>query len=123
MTNREEGLDEKEYRLAKTLRDNYCNKSGKEIDKAKTGEFLHKIGLVYRKRSPDKMSIIKSAGLFNAALARNPSNIFQIESDLVEICKHILQQANANNQNADLVEKAKEVKTLFSQLRKKSKTF
>ena len=86
-----------EYRLARTLRDSYCDESGKEIDKAKTGEVLHKIGQVYRKRSPDKISIIKSAGLLNAAIARNPSNIFQIESDLVEICKHILQQANAND--------------------------
>ena len=110
-----------EYRLARTLRDSYCDESGKEIDKAKTGEVLHKIGQVYRKRSPDKMSIIKSAGLFNAAIARNPSNIIQIESDLVEICKHILQQTNANDQNANLVEKAKEVKTLFNQLRKKVK--
>ena len=123
MTDHEEGLDEKEYRLAKTLRDNYCNKLGKETDEAKAGEILHKIGQIYRKRSPDKISIIKSAGLFNAAIARNSNNISQIQSDLSEICKHILQQANANNQNADLVEKAKKVKASLNKLRKNVKHF
>ena len=123
MTDYEEGLDEKEYRLAKTLRDNYCNKSGKETDEAKAGKVLHKIGQIYRKRSPDKISIIKSAGLFNAAIARNSNDISQIQFDLSEICKHILQLANANNQNADLVEKANEVKTSLNKLRKEVKHF
>ena len=123
MTDHKKGLDEKEYRLAKTLRDNYCNKSGKKTDEAKAGEILHKISQIYRKRSPDKISIIKSAGLFNAAIARNLNNISHIQSDLSEICKHILQQANANNQNADLVEKANEVKISLNKLRKNVKHF
>ena len=124
MPDHEEGLEEKEYRLAKTLRDNYYNESDREeTDKVKAGEILHKIGQIYKQRSPDKISIIKSAGLFNAAIARNSNNILQIQSDLSEICKHILRLANANNQNADLVEKAKAVKTSLNKMRKNVKHF
>ena len=115
-----EDIDEKseeEFRLAQQIKDLYCDESGKETNPTKAAEIIHQIGRIYRKRSPDKISLIKSAGLFNATIARNPSNVDQVKSDLCEQCQHILHQANANIQNADLIEKAKEVKKAINKLR------
>ena len=118
----EKDLNE-ELRLAQRLKDNYCNESGKEDDTTKAAELIHQIGLIYRKRSPDKMSLVKSAGLFNAAIVRNPPNVSQIKSDLAEICQHILQIANAEILNADLIEKADEVKAFAIKLRNEVEAF
>ena len=108
---------EEEFGLAQQLKDLYCDESGKETNPTKAAEIIHQIGRIYRKRSPDKISLIKSAGLFNAAIARNPSNVDQVKSDLHELCQHILQQANANKQNTNLIEKANEVKNVIEKLR------
>ena len=114
---------EQEIILAQQMKDTCCDESGKETDPEKTGEILHQIGLIYRKRSPDKISLIKSAGLLNAAIVRNPSNVSQIRFDLSELCRHILQTANAKKQNADLIEKSKQVKTAIQKLQNKVKVF
>ena len=95
-----------EFRLAQTLKNLYCDASGTETDPANAAEIIHQVGVIYRNRSPDKIALLKSAGLFNAAIVRNPSNITSIKSDLAEICQHVLQIANAKNQNVDLVKKA-----------------
>ena len=107
----------KEFRLAQTLKNLYCDASGTETDPAKAAEIIHQVGVIYRNRSPDKIALLKSAGLFNAAIVRNPSNITSIKSDLAEICHHVLQIANAKNQNVDLVKKAQQVKALAEDLR------
>ena len=112
-----------EFALAQRLKDNYCDASGKETEPAKAAEIIHKIGIVYRKRSPDKIALIQSVGLFNAAIVRNPSNIAQIKSDLNEICQHILRNAEAKSQNVSLVGKAEQVKAEFEKLRTESKAF
>ena len=108
---------EKEFMLAREMKEKYCDKSGQETDINKASEILHRIGLIYRRRSPDKISLIKSAGLLNAAIVRNPSNISQIKSDLSELCRHILQEANAKDQSIDLIKKAKQVKFSIMSLR------
>ena len=56
----------------------------------------------------------------NAAIIRNPFNILRIQSDLHELCEHILKQAKANLQNADLIGKAQKVKSAFRKLRRKA---
>ena len=112
-----------EFRLAQQMKDTYCDESGKETNPAKAAEILHQIGLIYRKRSPDKISLIKSAGLLNAAIVRNPPNVSQIKSDLSELCRHILEQSNANNQTADLIGKSQQVKTSVIKLRNEVKEF
>ena len=119
-----EGIDdvEEEFCLAKIIKDLYCDKSGKETNVPKTSKLFHQIGCIYRKRSPDKISLIKSAGLFNAAIVRRPSNIDQIRSDLSELCQHVLSQAHAKIQNKDLVRKAEQVKTSINKLRRKVDT-
>ena len=108
---------EEELKLAQEMKASLCNKSGKETDAAKSGEIIHQIGKIYRKQSPDKISLIQSAGLFNAAIVRNPLNISQIKADLCEICQHILQKAEAKQPNADLIKKAKQVKTTITKMR------
>ena len=112
-----------EFRLAQTLKILYCDASGTETDPAKAAEIIHQIGVIYRKQSPDKIALLKSAGLFNAAIVRNPSNISGIKSDLNEICQHVLRIANAKNQNVDLVKKAEQVKAQLEDLRTTTDAF
>ena len=114
---------EKEFKLAVRLKNFCCDASGTETDSEKTAEIIHQIGVIYRKRSPDKIALLKSAGLFNAAIVRNPSNIISIKSDLAEICQHVLQLAKAKNQNVDLVKKAEQVKDLAEDLRATTDAF
>ena len=101
---------QEELELATKLKKTFCDKSGKETNVAKAAEIIHQIGLIYRKRSPDKISLIKSAGLLNAAILRNPPTFSQIRSDLSELCQHVLKLAKANNQNADLIKKGQKSK-------------
>ena len=117
----EEKLFDEELQLAEQMKQSYCKKSVgkqlKETDPEKSAEVLHKIALIYKLRSPDKISLIRCVGLLNAAIVRNPSNIAQVKADLSDVCKHILEQANANNRNADLVAKASTVKDEIKKLR------
>ena len=122
MTDAFEGCED-EFRFARQMKDTCCDESGKETNPAKAAEILHRIGLIYRNRSPDKISLIKSAGLLNAAIVRNPSNVSQIKSDLSELCCHILEKSNANNQTADLIGKSEQVKISVTKLRNKVKEF
>ena len=117
----EKGLEE-ELLLAQEMKENYCKasvgKQFKETEPQKAAEIIHKIALIYKRQSPDKISLIKCVGLLNAAIIRKPSNISQIEADLTEVCKHILKQANAEDHTADLIDKAKRVKDEIIFLRK-----
>jgi len=108
---------EEEIKLAKEMKEKYCDKQGKESNPAEAAEIIHNIGLIYIERSPDKLALIKSAGLFNAAILRNPSNVSQIKYELNKLCRHILQLANAAKQNIDLIEKANDVKVSITKLR------
>ena len=115
--------DMEEINLARKMKDEYCDKSGKETNPANAALIMHKIGVIYRNKSLNKLSLIKSAGLFNAAIVRNPSTAYQMKCDLRELCQHVLKQASAVNQNADLIEKAKQVKTLINKLRNEVEMF
>ena len=108
---------EKELNLASLMKNEHCDRTGKETQPKKAAEIFHELGKLYRTRSPDKLSLIKSVGLFNAAIVRNPSNLSEVKRELSEICQHILKVANAKVQNADLVNKTLEVKQLFNKLR------
>ena len=112
----DDDLLRREYKLVQQLKD-VCDDSGKEINSSKSATIIHELGLIYRQRSPDKFSLIKSAGLLNAAIIRKPPNVSEIKQGLADLCKHILQQAEAADQTADLIEKADEVKSSFNQLR------
>ena len=113
----EKTKQKKELNLASLMKNEHCDVTGKETQPNKAAEIFHELGKIYRTRSPDKLSLIKSVGLFNAAIVRNPSNLSEVKRELFEICQHILKVANAKVQNADLVNKALEVKQLFNKLR------
>ena len=117
----EEKLFDEELQLAELMKQNYCKESVgkqlKETDPENAAEILHKIALIHNLQSPDKISLIRCVGLLNAAILRNPSNISQIKADLIDICQHVLEQANAHNRNADLVAKANTVKNEIKKLR------
>ena len=112
----DDDLLRREYELARQLKD-VCDDSGKEMNPSKSATIIHELGLIYRQQSPDKFSLIKSAGLLNAAIIRKPSNVSAIKQNLADLCKHVLQQAEAANQTADLIAKADKVKSSFTQLR------
>ena len=105
-----------ELRIAEELK-TCCDQSGKEIDLANSTKAIHKLSLVYRNRSPDKLSLIKCVGLLNAAIARKPLNESQIRSDLAEVCQHILQLSCAEKKSEDLLVKAQNVKALIQEMR------
>ena len=119
----EERLELEELQLAQKMKENYCRalvgKQFKETEPEKAAEVIYKIALIYKRRSPDKISLIKCVGLLNAAIIRKPSNISQIEADLAKVCKHTLEQANAKGNTADLIDKAKTVKDEIIFLRNK----
>ena len=94
-----------------------CGDKGREIDPCKSASIIHQIGLVHTRLSPEKIALIKAVGLLNAALVRNPCNASSIKYDLSELCKHILKQANAKDQSADLIAKAKYIKSMISVMR------
>ena len=114
---------EDEMRLAERLKNDYCDESGKETSPAKAAEILYQIGLIYRKRSPNKISLIKCVGLLNAALVRNPPNVDKIKRKLSKVCRDILKSAKATDQNIDLTKVAEQVKISFDELRNKVETF
>jgi len=115
--------DEKEFELAKLMKKKFCDERGREQNVEETAKIIHQIGLIYRKKSPDKISLIQSAGLFNAAIYRNPSNVSQIKSDLKELCQHILQMSDAKNQQVDLIKRGRNVAKALNKLRTKVKKF
>ena len=96
-----------------------CNERGCEIDSAKSAEIIHKLGLVYFQQNFDKVSLIKSVGLLNSSIVRNPKNILVVKHDLLKVCQFVLQQAKARNPKANLIQKAKEVKDEIESIRKK----
>ena len=92
-----------------------CDQDGREIDLAKSTAIIHQLGLVYKNRSPNKICLIQSIGLLNAAIARDPVNVQEILKDLAEVCELILQLSGAKK--VDLIEKAKTVKISINTLR------
>ena len=109
----------KENKLARQLHQ-ICNNIGMEIDLKRSVPILHELGKEYQSQSPDKFNLLRSAALYNAALVRSPDNAQEIESDLKQLCKHILSKADAKKQDVDLVAKSKEVKISLENTRKKT---
>ena len=58
---------------------------------------FHELGSLYREKSPNSLSLIKSVALHNAALDANPSNADQIKKDLQNLCEHILNLVYASH--------------------------
>ena len=112
----------KEFDLAKELK-NSCEKHDKypnklcEINPKESAKILHELGLLYMKQSPNKFSLIRSAGLLNAAIIRKASNVDQIKKDLQQLCSHVLEISEASNKNTDLIKIADHCKRLINIMR------
>ena len=92
---------------------------GKEICPKQSAKIFHKLGQLYCKQIPDKIKLIQSAALYNAAIARSPDNVDAIENDLKQLCNQVLVLANAKYLNADLITASKQVKQEIEQMRLK----
>ena len=57
----------------------------------------------------------------NAAIVRNPTNVKMMKNELKYLCAFILQQARAENVNADLVGKSDKIKQEVDKLRQQNK--
>ena len=99
---------------------NACDSNDLETNPSESAKIFYKIGLEHFRLSPDKISLIRSVGLLNSALARKANNASEIEKDLAKICQHILQQANASRQTVNLVHQAKYVKSQIESMRAKT---
>ena len=97
----EENFAEKEYDFAKELKDKLCDEDGKELDHRQSAQIIHQLGRLYQKRNDDMFSLIKSAALYNAAIARCPKNVEEIQKDLRSLCQEILIKADAKCKNPD----------------------
>ncbi|XP_076811777.1 uncharacterized protein LOC143458789 [Clavelina lepadiformis] len=116
---KEDGFLQTELKLAQDLKQ-CCDAEGKEINPFMSAPILNEIGLIYRKRSPDKLSLIRSAVLLNAAVARQPSNA-EFQNDVKEICSYLLQVTGAHKTKTDLVKISKQVKVKIQEMRKETK--
>ncbi|CAK8687870.1 unnamed protein product [Clavelina lepadiformis] len=112
-------LLEEEISFAAELK-SICNDKGKENDPNKSADIFHRIGLIYWKRCPDKMSLIRSAALLNAATTRQPSNQ-KFKDDLKRFCTDLLRNANAKLLDADLLVVSGEAAEMITQMRRKTK--
>ena len=110
-------MDENDFEQLALKLKNLCDDKGKEINPSKSASIIHQIGLVHTRLSPEKIALIKAVCLLNAALVRNPCDAISIKNDLLELCKHILKQANTKHQLADLIAKVKYIKSMISVMR------
>ena len=136
---------DKEEKLADKLKQ-ICNDNGQETKPAKSAKLLHELGHIYHKRSQLQhdnsisimMNLIKSAALYNAAITRShqnflkvtnriktfskmllrfPQNVDKFQTDLKQLCVDILNFADAEQTNADLIQEAEKVKVKIQSMR------
>jgi len=105
-----------ELQLAEELKSK-CYPNGMERQPKESAKILHRIGIVYRKKSPDKQSLIQSVALMTSAIIREPDNVEEIKRDLEEVCSHVLDLAHAANRAISLTEHVKNVKEQWNLLR------
>ena len=71
-----------------------CDNKGKEKNPEAAADIFNQMGLLYKTKSPDKISLLQSVALLNAALTRQPDNS-KFKNDLTEMCNHVLHCAKA----------------------------
>ena len=92
----------KQERL-KCLLLSHCNLEGREKDSSASAAIFNCLGLLYKTKTPDKIALIQSAALLNAAIARQP-HVGEYQNNLVNLCNHLLNCANAKLQEENLVD-------------------
>ena len=69
-----------------------CDNKGKEKNPEAAADIFNQMGLLYKTKSPDKISLLQSVALLNAALTRQPD---KFKNDSTKMCNHVLHCAKA----------------------------
>ena len=64
-------FEQKELLLSEKLR-RLCNGKGEELFPEQSAYIFYEMGLIYKLKSPNKISLLQSAALLNAAIVRQP---------------------------------------------------
>ena len=108
--------EEMEKQLGLDLKE-LCFVNGREKDPKESASILYKLGLIYMKRCPDKIAMIQSAALLNAAIVREPHNKLDIEKDLEKLCSIVVNAAGVIKNDVKLISAAKSCKKATIQFR------
>ena len=87
----------KEKVLVESLKLNYNKTSKSEINLQKSSQIFHKLGLLYKKRRYNKICLIQSAALLEAARIRSCDNKQKMQNDLESVWHLVLHKAKAKN--------------------------
>ena len=82
----------KEDDLASKLK-KLCDAKGREINPKQSAPILHKLGLIYKEKDSDKLSLIQSAALLVAAQIRDPERTQQLRQELEDLWCMVLSKA------------------------------
>jgi len=95
-----------------------CDNKGRENNPHICAVIFNKLGLLYQKKSPDKISLIQSAALLTAATVRQTTNQ-KFQKDLHDLCGHVLLCSNAKFSSSEiLINVANSAKMRVEKLRK-----
>ena len=94
-----------------------CNEKGEELYPEQSAPIFYEFALLYKRKTPNKISLIQSAALLNAAIVRQPTEQ-KFQNDLKQLCEHVLICADATKRQADLVKIANHVKEMVTEMRK-----
>ena len=108
--------DEKFRLFAKELKELCDNGKETEQNLDRTTEILFQFGQLYEEETPDKISLIRSAVFYNAALARRPEHD-EIKQKLKKLCFHVLEISPAKNKDVDLCQITNEVRKQVTDMR------
>ena len=108
--------DEKFRLFAEELKELCDNGKETEQNLERTTEILFQFGQLYEEETPDKISLIRSAVFYNAALARRPEHD-EIKQNLKKLCSHVLEISPAKNKDVDLCQITNEVRKQVTDMR------
>ncbi|CAK8674258.1 unnamed protein product [Clavelina lepadiformis] len=111
-------ISPQEAQLAQRLKD-VCDQRGREIEVEQSAPIFHKLGLFYRKLSPDKISLIQSSVLLVAARIRQPDND-DFKRDLRELCAHVVTLASSLRKSQGLEQIALDLADKLKRMREEA---
>ena len=111
-------FDNYEKLLCEKLK-NICNGKGQELYPEQSANIFYELGLLYKSKSPDKISLIQSAALLNAAILRKPAEQ-KFKDELQQLCKHVLKCASARKWKSNLIEISNHLKQMVAEMRQKT---
>ena len=100
-----------------------CYLNGREKDPRETAELFYQLGVIYSQKH-NKINLIQSAALFNAASARSSNDDTKagIRYHLIQLCRSVLERANANDTDGNhLLNLAVDIKNELKVMREHTK--